>query len=70
VEEVPSEQHHVDILLFCEGHDFMEALPAVIASDGVSLSVADMAVTGNQDSYRISSYGILLARSAHDRRGQ
>lgn len=48
----------------------MEALPAVIASDGVSLSVADMAVAGNQDSYRISSYDTLSARSAHNRRGQ
>ena len=56
MEKVPSQQHHIDILLFCEGHDLMKALPAIIASNGVSLSVANMIVWGYQYANCICSW--------------
>ena len=55
MEKVPSQKHHVDILLFRKAHDLVESLPAVVASDVVSLGVADMAVCGDEYAYGIRS---------------
>ena len=55
MEEVSSEQHHINILLFSKRHDFMEAFPAVIASYGISLGVTNMAIRGYQDAYSVCS---------------
>lgn len=55
MEEVSSKKHHVDVLLFCQTHNFVEALPAVIATDGVSLVIADMAVRRNEYTDRVGS---------------
>ena len=48
-------------MLFSQTHDFVEALPAVIATDRVSLVVPDMAIRGNEYTNRVGSYMTLLA---------
>ena len=55
MEEIPGQKHHVDILLSCQAHDLVESLPAVIASDVVSLGVADMVVRGYEYAYGVRS---------------
>lgn len=55
MEEIPRQKYHVDILLSREAHDLVESLPAVVASDGVSLGVADMAVCGDEYAYGVRS---------------
>lgn len=44
VEQIPSQQHHVDILLLGQTHHFVEALPAVVSPDGISFIVPNMVV--------------------------
>lgn len=61
MEQIPSQQHHIDILLFCNTHNLMEALPAVIATNCISLCVANMIVCGYEDADCVSGWGSLLA---------
>ena len=44
VEQIPSQQHHVDILLLGQAHDFVITLPAVVAPNGISFIVPNMVV--------------------------
>lgn len=66
MEEIPSKQDHVHILLFRQAHDFMEALPAVVAAYGVSFGVTNMAISGYEDAYRICSCCSPLAAAFQD----
>jgi len=61
VEQIPRQQYHVNILVFCDTHDFVKAPPAIIASNGVSLCIADMTV--RRDEYTDGVCG-LICRSA------
>lgn len=47
MKKVSCEEDHVDISFFGQAHDFMEAFPAVVASDWVALIVANMIVCGD-----------------------
>lgn len=49
MEKITGQQYHIDITFLCQTHDFMKGLPTVVATDWVSLVVADMAVGGHQD---------------------
>lgn len=53
MEEVSSEKNHVNITFFGETHNFMETLPAVVATDGVALIVSDMIIGGYQNANRV-----------------
>jgi hypothetical protein len=44
VEEIASEEDHVDIALLGQAHDLVEGFPAVISSDGIAFVVADMVI--------------------------
>ena len=44
VEQIPSQQHHVDILLLGQTHHLVETLPAVVSPDGISFIVPNMVV--------------------------
>ncbi len=53
MEEISSQQHHVDILLFSKAHHLVETLPTVIATFGVSFGIAHMVICGYKDAYGI-----------------
>lgn len=53
MEQVARKQHHVDITVFGDGHDFVERLPGVIATNGIALVVADVGVCGDQNADRV-----------------
>ena len=55
MEEISSQQYHVDILLFCQGHNLMEAFPAVISSYRIALHVAHMAIGCDEDADSVRS---------------
>ena len=48
MEEIPSVEHHVYIMLFRQRHDLVESLPAVVLAVRIALVVSHMAVRGNQ----------------------
>lgn len=56
MEKISSKQHHIDVSIFGKAHNLMEALPAIIASDSISLGVANMAVGGYEDADGVCSY--------------
>lgn len=60
MKEIPSKQDHIDVPLFCQAHDFVEALPAVVAPNVVSLVVTDMTVGSHQDPNSIRCCGMLV----------
>src|ERR1700677_415669 len=49
MKEIASEKHQVNIPLLSKTHDLVEGLPGIIAADWVSLLVADMVVSGDED---------------------
>lgn len=53
VEKVSSEQDHVHITFFSSAHDLVESLPTVVATDGITLAIANMIVCRDQDAYSI-----------------
>lgn len=53
MKEVASEENHVYVPLLCRDHDLVERLPAVISTDGITFTIADMVVCGYQDADRI-----------------
>lgn len=53
MEEISSEQNHVDVSFSGQAHDFIESLPTVVAPDRVAFVVADMIVCGDEDTDRI-----------------
>jgi hypothetical protein len=55
VEEIPSVEYHVDIMLFCQRHDLVEGLPAVVLAVRISFVVSYMAVRGNQYTNGVSA---------------
>ncbi len=75
MEQISSEQHHVDVLLLGQAHDLMKALPAVVPSYRIALHVTDMAIGGHKDADSIRGcvwsekktigYGILTSQSWH-----
>ena len=44
------------VLVFCQAHRLVEALPAIIAPDCIPLVVSDMTIGSDEDTYRIRSY--------------
>ena len=44
MEEISGVQHHVDIVLFCQAHHFVERLPAIVFAVCITLVVPDMTV--------------------------
>ncbi len=61
MEEVPGQEHHVDVLFAGQAHDLVKTLPAVVAAGGVALGVADMAVGGDEDADGVCGWEVLLA---------
>lgn len=62
VEEIASEQDHVDIAFFRQAHDLMEGLPAVIATDGIAFVVADMVVGRDENTDRVRRCWVLTPK--------
>ena len=56
MKEISSQENHINILLFCQAHDLVEASPAIFATNGISLFEADMVVGSHQDPNGIGSY--------------
>lgn len=48
MKEVPRHEYHIDVPLFRDRHHFIEAPPTIVFADGISLSVADMAVSSHK----------------------
>jgi hypothetical protein len=44
VEEISGVQYHVDIVLFCQAHHFVERLPAVVFTVRITFVISDMTV--------------------------
>ena len=55
MEKVASMKYHIYIMLFREAHDLVEAFPAVITTVRITLIVANMTVSRNQNSNSISA---------------
>ena len=55
MEEIPSVEYHVDIMLFCQRHDLVEGLPAVVLAVRISFVVSYMAVRSNQYTNGVSA---------------
>lgn len=49
MEQIPRQENHVDILFFGHTHHLMETLPTIISPDGISLVVADMIVSRDEN---------------------
>ncbi len=58
MEEVAGQQDHVHVSFPRQAHDFVEALPAVVAANGVPLVVPDMAVCCYEDADRVRGYSV------------
>ena len=43
------------VLVFCQAHRLVEALPAIIAPDCIPLVVSDMTIGSDEDTYGIRS---------------
>lgn len=58
MEQVSGQEYHIDIPFLGQAHYFVEALPAVVPTDRVSLVVADMIIGGdeNANGFRIYRY--------------
>ena len=56
MEEVSSQEHHVNISVFGQTHNFVEALPAVVTSNGICLREANMIVGRYQDPDGVCSW--------------
>lgn len=48
VEKVTSEKDHIDVASLGELHDFVESLPAIVATNRIAFIVANMIVSGNE----------------------
>lgn len=55
MKEIPSVEHHVDIMLFGQRHDLIEGLPAVVLAVRIAFVVSYMAVRGNQYTNGVSA---------------
>lgn len=53
VEQVAGEEDHVHVALLRETHDLVEALPAIVAPDGVAFVVSYMVVCRDEDADRV-----------------
>lgn len=53
MEQVSREQDHVDISFLGQTHHFVEALPAIVTPDRITLVVTDMVVGGDKDADRV-----------------
>ena len=55
MEQVSSQENHINIPFLGQAHYFVEALPAVVPTDGISLVVADMIIGGDEysDGFRL-----------------
>jgi hypothetical protein len=49
VEEITCQEDHINIPFLGQTHYLVEALPAIVAANGVSLVVADMIIGGDED---------------------
>ena len=49
MEQVSCQQHHINIPLLRQAHDLVEASPAIIATNVVSLAIANMIICSHQD---------------------
>jgi hypothetical protein len=58
MKQVSSQENHVNIPFLGQAHYFVEALPAVVPTDGISLVVADMVIGGDENSngFRLYKY--------------
>lgn len=58
MEQVSGQEYHIDIPFLGQAHYFVEALPAVVPTDRVSLVVADMIIGGdeNANGFRVYRY--------------
>lgn len=50
MEQVSSQEDHINISFLGQAHYFVEALPAVVPTDGISLVVADMIIGRDENS--------------------
>lgn len=55
MEQITGQENHVDIPSLGQLHDFVEGLPAIVATNRVALIIADMIVSGHEYAYRIGS---------------
>ena len=44
MEKVSGVQHHIDIVLFCQTHHFVERLPAIVFAVRITFVVSDVTV--------------------------
>lgn len=49
VEEIAGHQYHINITLPSQAHDLVKGLPAVVATLGITLIVANMVICGDED---------------------
>jgi hypothetical protein len=49
MEQITGEQDHIDISFSGKSHDLVKSLPTVLATNGISLAVADMIIGGDED---------------------
>jgi hypothetical protein len=49
MKEVSGVQHHVDIVLFCQTHHFVERLPAIVFAVRITFVVSDMTVCRDEN---------------------
>jgi hypothetical protein len=49
VKEISGVQYHVDIVLFCQAHYFVERLPAIVFAVRITFVVSDMTVCRNEN---------------------
>jgi len=67
MEEVARKENHVHISLLGQAHDFMEGLPTVISTDWISLCIADMVVSCDENADRVRLYGRVSTQNFSDR---
>lgn len=65
MEEVPRQQHHIDIPFFGDGHDFVKGFPAVVPPLRVAFRIPNMVVRSDKHSHRIDCLNA-LARASSD----
>lgn len=53
MEKVTCEENHINVASLGELHDFVESLPAIVATNGITFIVADMVVSGHKYANRI-----------------
>lgn len=66
MEEITTQQDHVDVLLLCYLHDLVKGTPTVILADGVALRITDVVIGRDEDADRVRLWSSVSKRVAKD----